>query len=106
LIKPAVNFIPRESVAVPELGLVDAVEHEIGQGDWIDQVLLLPAIEGPAGERIDVVGRYAGLPELIDRGDDPVGGVGRAVVSAESREKRIRCQAVWRRALRKSSSFR
>ena len=45
-----------QRVAVPEVRLVDAVEHEIGERDGEDEVLLLPAKEGVVLQGVDFRG--------------------------------------------------
>ena len=42
----AVGLLPGQRVAVPDVRLVDAVEDQVGQGDGVDQVLLLAPVEG------------------------------------------------------------
>ena len=35
-----------QRVAVPEIGLVNAVEHKVGKGDGYDEILLFPSEKG------------------------------------------------------------
>jgi len=53
----AVGFLSRQGVAVPEVRLVDAVQHQVGQSDGKDEILFLPAPECPLLERFELVGR-------------------------------------------------
>ena len=50
----AVDFLAGEGVAVPEVGFVDAVEDEVGQGDGVDEVLFFPAPEGALFEGFEL----------------------------------------------------
>jgi hypothetical protein len=52
-----------QGVAVPEVGLVDAVQHQIGQRDRENQVLLFAAEEGVVLEGVDI-GAGGALPSL------------------------------------------
>ena len=59
--QPAVAFLSGQGVAVPQVRLVDAVQHQIGQGDGVNQVFLFPAVEGAFLER-GVVFRWCAGP--------------------------------------------
>ena len=62
---------------MPEVRLVDAMQHEIGQRDGEDEILLLPAEEGVVLQRVDVragrcVAQIAG-DVLIGNGEKAAG---------------------------------
>ena len=59
----AVGGASRQRIAMPQVRLVDAVQHQVGQRDGEHQVLLLAAEEGVVLERVDV-GAGGRLPSL------------------------------------------
>ena len=63
--QPRVGGLIGESVAVPEMRMVDAMQHQIGQRDGIDQVFLFPAVEGAFLQRGVVFRRRAGLIDSL-----------------------------------------
>ena len=69
--QPLVRHLVGQRVAVQDVRLVDVVEDEVGQGDGIDRVVLLPTVEGAALEGF----------ELFRRRDLRVPGTGRVLVS-------------------------
>jgi hypothetical protein len=50
---------------VQQVRLVDAVQHQVGQRDWVDQVLFFAAIKGACLERFDLVGCGAAVFDLV-----------------------------------------
>jgi len=40
---------------VPKMRLVDAVQDQVGERDGIDEVLFLPAVEGPLAQRLQLL---------------------------------------------------
>ncbi len=42
----AVGFLPGERIAMPEVRLVNAVQHQVGQGDRVDQVFFFAPVKG------------------------------------------------------------
>ena len=68
---------------MPEVRLVDVVENEVGEGDRVDQVVLLAAVEGTPPERLELLGcgRASQLPahELVALGKEPAGAAARVV---------------------------
>ena len=67
----AIGRPARQRVAVPEIGLVDPVQHEVGQRDGNDEVLLLAPKEGVVlqGLKIGAEGRSAQLAGNVLVGD-------------------------------------
>src|SRR4030067_2557564 len=41
---------------MPDVGLINAVEHQVGQGDWIDRVILFAPEEGASLYSLKLVG--------------------------------------------------
>ena len=52
----AVGFLAGEGVAMPEVWFVDTVQHQIGKGNGIDEILFFPAPEGALFERFELFG--------------------------------------------------
>ena len=55
--EPAVRFLAGQDVPVPDVGLVDVVEDQVGERDRVDRVVLLAAVERAAPEGLEPV-RY------------------------------------------------
>ena len=79
----AVGLVAGEGVAVPDVGLVDAVEDEVGQGDGVDQVLLLTPVEGGGAQLLQLAGGGGPaqlLPHmLVGLGEEAAGAAARVV---------------------------
>ena len=75
--KPAVGLVAGQGVSVPDVGLVNAVQHQVGQDYGIDEILLLTPVEGPGAQLLQLVGggRLAQLPlhVLIGLGQEAAG---------------------------------
>src|SRR3989454_5296317 len=69
--QPLVRHLVGQRVAVQDVRLGGVVDDEVGQGDGIDRVVLLPTVEGAALEGF----------ELLRRRDLRVPGTGRVLVS-------------------------
>ena len=58
----AVAFLPGESVAVPQVRVVDAVQRQVSQCDGINQVFLFPSVESAFPQRFQLF-RAGGLAQ-------------------------------------------
>jgi hypothetical protein len=72
-----------QRVAVPQIGLVDAVQHQVGQRDREHQVFFFAAEEGVVFELLDV-GAGGALPNcagdvLVGLGQEAAGAAARVV---------------------------
>jgi len=79
--EPAIDFLAGQGIAVPEIGLIDAVEHQVGQGDGIDHMIFLPPVEGPLFERLQLVGRRPLAQPFVHK----VMGLGQKAAGSASR---------------------
>jgi hypothetical protein len=62
----AVSFAAGEGVAMPEMWLVDAMEHEVGQCDGVNEVLLLAAIKHALAQRGELARRGVVAKARVD----------------------------------------
>ena len=60
--EPAIHFVARQCVAVPDVRLVDSVQDQVGQRDGVDQVLFLAAPRTSGVQLLEIVaGQFCSL---------------------------------------------
>ena len=57
--QPAEGLLAGEGVAMPQVRLVNAVQHKVGQGDGVNEIFLLAPIKRACLERFDLIWRSA-----------------------------------------------
>ena len=56
--EPTVNFRPSEGVAMPDVGFINVMQHEIGERYGVYYVVFLSSVECAAFERCQLIRRF------------------------------------------------